>query len=544
MIYCLNPNCSNPENPDGTNFCLTCGKGLVSLLRERYRVLKLLGSGGFGRTYLAEDTEMPSNRRCVIKQLKPIASNHQIYQLVQERFQREASILEELGEEKEQIPRLYGYFAFAGNFYLVQQWIDGETLVQKVQQQRPLSESAVKDILASLLSVLDYVHSQHIIHRDIKPDNIILRLKDGKPVLIDFGAVKEVMGTVVNSQGNPTSSIVIGTPGFMPSEQAAGRPLYSSDLYSLGLTAIYALTGRQPQELDIDHTTGEIFWHRYAPSVSQDFAKILDKAIRYHPRERYPTARDMLNALQLPVSSTLYSQPIAKNSPLPPTQQVNSPPTTFSTPTLRQKPKFILSTVIILGLVAIGIYSYWRSHPSFAEGNFIATTGEVFLYSRPNGTFSGTSTVVGRILQVQAPAEQSKSGTVGSGSILQIQVSDLTYTSSWLKLKVCSTNLRAKTFSDRLALNQKNNRNNQNNFLFSAFLKINPALDQNNLTKHLTSPSYKRLLASEKIIAQQTVSNLEPGDVGWIQESDLARFSARTLFLSSEQIGRCTQSKI
>ncbi|MDZ8052804.1 MAG: protein kinase domain-containing protein [Aulosira sp. ZfuVER01] len=519
----------------------------MPLLRDRYRVLRLLGGGGFGRTYLAEDTEMPSNRRCVIKQLKPIASNSQIYQLVQERFQREAAILEQLGEEKDQIPRLYAYFTFAGNFYLIQQWIDGETLAQKVQQQGALSESAVKDILASLLSLLDYVHLQHIIHRDIKPDNIILRLRDGKPVLIDFGAVKEVMGTVVNSQGSPTSSIVIGTPGFMPSEQAAGRPLYSSDLYSLGLTAIYALTQRQPQELDIDHSTGEIFWHRYASNVSQDFAKMLDKAIRYHPRERYPSARDMLNALQLPVSQTLHSRPIATNSPFPPTQPVNSTPISLSTSALRQKPKFILVTVSLLGLVAIFNYGYWHSHPSFAVGNFITITGDIFLYSQPNNTFSRSSAAVGRILQVQAPAERIASGTVRSGSILQVSGDNSVYTTdttgsnnSWLKLKVCSTNFRAKTFSDRLAENQKNNNDTQKNFLLFAVVDIKPTLPQNNLNKHLASVSDRRLFANGKIITQVPTTDLAPGDIGWIRESDLAQVAAPTLFLSSQQRGICT----
>ncbi|HEY9694455.1 MAG TPA: 4-Cys prefix domain-containing protein [Oculatellaceae cyanobacterium] len=105
MLYCLNPDCSNPINPDGNNFCQSCRTGLVPLLRDRYRIISLLGSGGFGRTFLAEDTDTPSKRRCVIKQLKPIANNPQIYQIVQERFQREAAILEELGEDKQQIPR-------------------------------------------------------------------------------------------------------------------------------------------------------------------------------------------------------------------------------------------------------------------------------------------------------------------------------------------------------------------------------------------------------------------------------------------------------
>jgi serine/threonine protein kinase len=290
------------------------------LLNNRYRIIKTLGSGGFGETYLAEDTQMPSQRRCVIKQLKPIQNNTQIYQLVQERFQREAAILEELGSISDQIPSLYAYFQFNDQFYLVQELIEGDTVTEKIQQHGILTENAVRKILLSLLLVLEYVHSKRIIHRDIKPDNIILRHHDGKPVLIDFGAVRESMGTVVNSQGNPTSSIVIGTPGFMPSEQASGRPVYSSDLYSLGLTAIYLLTGKIPQELPTEPNLGNILWRHFAPYLSPNFADILDKAIAYHPKERFTSAREMLEALQTlsnPVVPAFVPTPTVIGSPSP-----------------------------------------------------------------------------------------------------------------------------------------------------------------------------------------------------------------------------------
>ncbi len=295
------------------------------LLNNRYRILKTLGSGGFGDTFLAEDVQMPSGRHCVIKQLKPITTNPQIYQLVQERFQREAAILEDLGNKSNQIPSLYAYFTEAGQFYLVQEWVQGETLAEKVKNTGTLSESSVKEVLISLLKVLEFVHSKGIIHRDIKPDNIIWQNSGNIPVLIDFGAVKESMGTVLNSQGKSSRSIVIGTSGFMPSEQAAGRPVYSSDIYALGLTAIYTLTGKFPQELPSDPQTGEIIWRDYALNISPTFAAILDKAIQSHPQQRYPTAREMLADLQpqnVAINSTILS-------PLPPSQNtvpVSSPP--------------------------------------------------------------------------------------------------------------------------------------------------------------------------------------------------------------------------
>ncbi|MGB6300211.1 MAG: serine/threonine-protein kinase [Rivularia sp. (in: cyanobacteria)] len=266
------------------------------LLNNRYRILRTLGSGGFGETFLAEDTQIPSTRRCVIKQLRVIQDNPQTYQLVQQRFAREAAILEELGDGNSQIPRLYAYFNEGQQFYLAQEYIQGQTLSEIVQSQGRLNESGVREILMSLLNVLDYVHSKGIVHRDIKPENIILRSSDNQPVLIDFGAVRETMAAQVNSRGGVTSSIVIGTPGFMPMEQAVGRATFASDLYSLGLVAIYLLTAQMPQELQTDTYTGEIIWPKNG--ISPNFALALDKAIRSQIRERFSSAREMFDALQ------------------------------------------------------------------------------------------------------------------------------------------------------------------------------------------------------------------------------------------------------
>ncbi len=182
-----------------------------TLLLDRYRILGDLGTGGFGETFLAEDTHMPSKRRCVIKRLKPVTGDPHIQQMVQQRFQREATILEELGQQSRQIPELYAYFQSADQFYLVQEWIDGLTLTDLVSSEGPLGETAVREILVSLLPVLTTVHSKGIVHRDIKPDNIILRSSDRQPVLIDFGAVKETMATAVNLQGESRNSMIIGT---------------------------------------------------------------------------------------------------------------------------------------------------------------------------------------------------------------------------------------------------------------------------------------------------------------------------------------------
>ncbi|TVQ59877.1 MAG: serine/threonine protein kinase, partial [Spirulina sp. DLM2.Bin59] len=302
---------------------------IAQLLNNRYRILQPLGSGGFGDTFLAEDTNLPSQRRCVIKTLRPVQQNSQIYQLVKDRFQREAVILEELGNDHPQIPTLYAYFESDNAFHLVQEWIEGESLEQRRQRGERLSDSAVRSLLTELLPVLDFIHQRQIVHRDIKPDNIILRAKGGQPVLIDFGAVKETMGTVLNSAGRSTSSIVIGTPGFMPQEQAVGRPVFASDLFSLGLTAIALLCGCHPSELTTDPLTGEIVWRDRAPMVSPTLANVLDVAIRSHARDRYPTAQAMLQALQgqaIPPTTTSPPPTPSFTPPPPPKNRFLPPP--------------------------------------------------------------------------------------------------------------------------------------------------------------------------------------------------------------------------
>lgn len=314
---------------------------ITQKLNNRYRVIKALSSGGFGETFLAEDTQMPSGRKCVVKQLKPVTEGLKNHQLIQERFQREAAILETLGEYNSQIPRLYAYFSEFSKFYLVQEWIEGRTIADLVEQTGSMREGAVKKILISILQVLEQVHSKGIIHRDIKPENIILRQQDCQPVLIDFGAVKETIG-VQPAHKSRTHSIVIGTSGFMPPEQAAGSPVFSSDLYSLGLTAIYMLTEKLPQELETNSYTGEINWRKFAPGVSSALAAIIERSIQSYAHDRYTTAQEMLAALNVFNSTAvtkLAHQPTAVVSPgnrksssnstttvLSPTKQISAPP--------------------------------------------------------------------------------------------------------------------------------------------------------------------------------------------------------------------------
>ncbi len=304
---------------------------MTKLLNNRYQVLDVLGGGGFSTTFLVEDTHMPSRRRCVLKQLKPVSVDPSIQTLVQERFQREAAILETLGELSDQIPRLYAYFTEAHQYYLVQELIDGRTLAEVVQTQGALSEATVLDILLRLLPIIDLIHQRGIIHRDIKPENIILRNQDGKPVLIDFGAVKETLGTVINPQGEPTSSVVIGTPGFMATEQSRGFPTYASDLYSMGLTAIYLLTGKFPHELEIDPQTSQLRWHQSVLNLSPGLATVLDRSINLAARDRYASAPDFLQALR---DSSL--QTVAAADPPPPAAAPSYSPAYVAPPSAAQ----------------------------------------------------------------------------------------------------------------------------------------------------------------------------------------------------------------
>jgi serine/threonine-protein kinase len=268
-----------------------------SLLNNRYQIIDTLGRGGFGESFLAIDTHLPSQKKCVIKQLKPFIQEPTIPRWMCDRFEQEACILESLGDKHQQIPQLYAYFQEGQHFFLVQEWIDGITLTQKVEREGVLSPEQVERILQQLLPVLSYIHSKNIVHRDLKPDNIIYRHQDQCPVLIDFGAVKQALTNVQSDIYKSPYSIAIGTPGYMASEQAAGRPIFSSDLYSLGLTAIYLLTGKTPQCLQTNLKTGEFIWRQELSFLDSSLASVIDRAIRFNPRERFATAEEMLSAL-------------------------------------------------------------------------------------------------------------------------------------------------------------------------------------------------------------------------------------------------------
>ncbi len=264
------------------------------ILDGRYKIVKVLGAGGFSETYIAEDTKRPGNPLCVVKQLKPGNTKSEALEIARRLFNSEAQTLEKLGTHP-QIPQLLAYFEEDEEFYLIQEYIIGHPLNQELPAGRLIQESSVIEILRDLLQTLAFVHHNGVIHRDIKPSNIMRRDSDGKLVLIDFGAVKEVSTQLLNNPEESAFTIGIGTKGYAPSEQCFGRPQYSSDIYAVGMIGIKALTGKHPHELERD-SDGELKWHSLA-NVSHALAQILDKMVLDDYKQRYQSASLALKAL-------------------------------------------------------------------------------------------------------------------------------------------------------------------------------------------------------------------------------------------------------
>lgn len=336
------------------------------ILDRRYKIISSLSAGGFGHTYLAEDTKRPGNPICVVKQLHPPAQDPNTIKIARDLFAKEAETLERLGQYP-QIPRLFAYFEQQQEFYLVQEFIPGSTLAEEIQVGHPWTEEKARQLLIAVLEILTFVHGQRVIHRDIKPANLIRRQSDGKLVLIDFGAVKEIATQTVNSQGQVTSTVAIGTRGYMPLEQLNGYPQYSSDIYASGVMGIQAVTGLGVNDLlklkDPDNlSAGEIIWQNRA-QVSSEFAAIVDRMVRVDYRQRYQTAADALTVLRDTVK-------IATRQPssLPAKQSVNV------AQRLRQLPKrvwlIVASGLTVVLLSGLGIAS-WQNYQKNAQASVL-----------------------------------------------------------------------------------------------------------------------------------------------------------------------------
>ncbi|OBQ10015.1 serine/threonine-protein kinase [Anabaena sp. AL09] len=267
-----------------------------TIIDKRYHIIQNLGQGGFGTTFLAKDTKRPGNPLCVVKQFTPASTDPATLIILKRLFEQEAVTLEMLGKH-DQIPQLLAHIEEYQEFYIVQEYIKGNDLSDELISGQKMSESDVIQLLIEILEVLEFVHKYKVIHRDIKPDNIRRRHLDNTIFLIDFGAVKEVRTQLVNKQGQITSTVIIGTPGYMPLEQQRGKPQLSSDIYAVGIIAIQAITGLLPDKLEEDIKTGEIIWRKYV-NVSPKLGTVLDKMVSYDFRKRYPTAKEALQAVK------------------------------------------------------------------------------------------------------------------------------------------------------------------------------------------------------------------------------------------------------
>lgn len=349
-ILCTRPGCPRPQNScsDLDNsatlkttqqkYCTSCGMPLI--LAGRYLPLRLLGQGGFGAAFLARDRYTPTMRSCVVKQFQPAGNlNEQQLEIAQNLFEREAAVLEDLGNKNKQIPDLYAFFpllvpARHGSkeeqfFYLVQQFIDGQTLEEELATKNQFSEAEVLEVLLEMLDVLAFVHQNNTIHRDIKPSNI-MRDKNGRLYLLDFGAVKQV--TAGNSPSGRSTGIY--SMGFAPPEQMSGSQVYpSTDLYALAATCLNLLTGKKTEEL-YDSYNYCWNWRNYAAQTSDRLATVFDRMLLPSPKDRFQSAEEVLDALnakslapQQGANTQLQPPPVQSGTQKGQPPVVNPPPT-------------------------------------------------------------------------------------------------------------------------------------------------------------------------------------------------------------------------
>jgi len=378
---------------------------LGKILVSRYKICEELGRGGFGQTFIAEDIHLPGHPKCVIKQLKPKDTRSFVLESARKLFDREAQTLYKLGKHS-QIPALLAHFEEENEFYLAQEMIEGVVLSQEILPGKQLSESFTFWLLEEVLQTLEFVHQQNVIHRDIKPSNLIKRASDGKIVLIDFGAVKETSIHTISHQGYTSFTLTIGSPGYMPDEQANGRPKFASDIYATGMMCIHALSGVTPSQMPEDQKTGEIIWRNLVPNINSELADFLDKMTRPHFSQRFQNGTEALAALQnlqrpsafdstiIPIqateeaiasidepNSTIVSADLETISPSAPISPISiEPPSTVVLPTEKEEdvsatnlvepinlspqrkkyPYVAIGLAVITAIAAILSYSFWQ----------------------------------------------------------------------------------------------------------------------------------------------------------------------------------------
>ncbi len=262
-----------------------------SIVGNRYQIIQKLGREEMGKTYLAKDLQATGDARCAVEQLNPTFDNEVNWRIIKQHLINEVAILERLGDHP-QIPQFYNYFIENKRFYLVREYIDGDNLEQEVER-KIFDEADTIYLIYDALRILDFIHKTNVIHRDVQPIHLVRRKKSNTLVLINFGAIREVESTEINLKGELISSKSLGNWAYVAPEQKVGESHFSSDIYSLAKTAVYALTGRSPQELEQTN----ISWQSQC-QISPKLEKILTRMMSSNVDERYRSALEVLNDLR------------------------------------------------------------------------------------------------------------------------------------------------------------------------------------------------------------------------------------------------------
>ncbi len=294
------------------------------VLKGRYAVRSTIGQGGMGRTYLAQDLER-FNETCVLKEFIPPQDSQEVSEKAKELFRREASVLYQIRHP--QVPEFRATFESEGRLLLVQDYVEGKNyrnlLLDRLKIGQTFSENEIFALMQQLLPVLSYLHGHNIIHRDISPENLMLRSQDNLPVLIDFGVVQETTAKLNSQMGIPASTVA-GKAGYAPPEQLqSGNAYANSDLYALAVTSIVLLTGREPAEL-FDSINLAWNWQQFA-NVNPAFARVINQMLSYKPTNRYRSADEVSGAMQVAQASFSGAKTYAVGRQVPSNVAANIP---------------------------------------------------------------------------------------------------------------------------------------------------------------------------------------------------------------------------
>ena len=333
-----------------------------TLLYDRYSVLHIERTNSFNKVFFVLDTYQSPPRSCTIKVFQPISEKLDIIQWIDREFPKEANRLKQLSLRNSHLPQIYTYSNDSRNYYIVRELIEGRTLREKVKATGEFSAQEVKEILTELLSVLEYLHTNGVIHQNIKPKNIVLRNSDNFPMLINFGSIKQIVSTY-GFYGDKQIFSANNIYGYAPAELALGRSVAASDLYSLGLVAIYLLTGKNPVDFQTDSNSSRFKIPSAIASLDWNLARVINRAIKPNISDRYSSAKEMLDDLL--DNNPQYQIGQIVEQPTEPKEIVEN--NTTSTNIVKSKTKeannwqkmlFFVGSLYLIGNVIIALYDW------------------------------------------------------------------------------------------------------------------------------------------------------------------------------------------